>query len=704
MDKQNEKYTKIKKPTPVHSDLFPIPEQSQSNKNVYEGDESIRRRSNMHEVPTKRKHVIGTSALQRKKQADLKERKILADQKIRTNTKAAHPSIKKSVLGGTRPVSNIGRNIRGMEEKAKLIENKLLESEKTLELVKEELLETKENLKISEEKYDRLSEEKITSNNLLESKNNDMASKFEAYKEEKEIYIKTIIRKNLDDLRELESIQKESKKEEKSRINEIVEIHTKKIKEKELLLEESREEISNLLGKIKELERASKEADKRDREFETKISDMGSSEMKKDSNIVLLKMEIESLKNTLKEVTLSEKDKHEIIKNLRVVVEERDNDIFTLEKKLKDGEKLRRKLHNEVLELKGNIRVFCRVRPSLKEKEISTENIILPPVPENTMIDIRIPTDRSDISGLKRDRLHHFEFDRIFPPESTQETVFSEIEQLVQSVLDGYRVCIFAYGQTGSGKTYTMEGPEDVYSSENMHTDLGMIPRAVEQIFATCELLSSRGWNFTINTSFLEIYNETIRDLLSQDREEKKHDIKHSETGTTVTGLSIITVTDPISTLSLLKSSAQKRSFASTLCNERSSRSHTVFILQVIGINEETKERVEGVLNLIDLAGSERLSQSGSTGDRLKETQAINKSLSSLGDVISALYNKDAHIPYRNSKLTYLLSKSLGGNSKTLMFANISPETQDLNETLCSLRFATKVNSCEIGTARKKNS
>jgi kinesin family protein C1 len=317
--------------------------------------------------------------------------------------------------------------------------------------------------------------------------------------------------------------------------------------------------------------------------------------------------------------------------------------------------------------------------------------------PENNK-EIVLSQTQESANGVKSvTKLYPFTFDRVFSCTASQAAVFEEISQLVQSALDGYPVCIFAYGQTGSGKTYTMEGPKDLNES-----NMGMIPRAVHQIFATAEKLKEKGWEYVMEGQFVEIYNETIHDLLGDGETNKKHEIRHQAGNKTIiTDVKTVILDTPDKVTALLKKASQNRAVAATLCNERSSRSHSVFTLRLNGKNNATQETCEGLLNLIDLAGSERLSVSGATGDRLKETQAINKSLSSLGDVIAALANKEAHIPYRNSKLTYLLQNSLGGNSKTLMFVNISPLPESFQETLCSLRFATKVNACHIGTARR---
>ncbi|KAI8813311.1 KIFC1-like kinesin [Cladochytrium replicatum] len=379
--------------------------------------------------------------------------------------------------------------------------------------------------------------------------------------------------------------------------------------------------------------------------------------------------------------------------------------VANLESKVREEETIRRKLHNTIQELKGNIRVFCRVRPLLSaemadnksmEEVISHLNFT---DGEDGSLELTQITENA--SGAKNSKTYPFAFDKVFQPKTLQAEVFEEISQLVQSALDGFNVCIFAYGQTGSGKTYTMEGGEDL----NDPKAVGMIPRAVEQIFEAAEALKAKGWQYTMEAQYLEIYNESIRDLLdNNDNGTKKHEIKHHPTTnrTTVTDSVTVVVSTPKNVRDLLKRASHNRAVAATLCNERSSRSHSVFTLRLCGQNSVTDETCEGLLNLIDLAGSERLSSSGSTGDRLKETQAINKSLSCLGDVISALSNKDSHVPYRNSKLTYLLQNSLGGNCKTLMFVNVSPLPVNFNETLNSLRFATKVNSCQIGTARAK--
>ncbi|KAF5942733.1 hypothetical protein HYC85_020375 [Camellia sinensis] len=311
------------------------------------------------------------------------------------------------------------------------------------------------------------------------------------------------------------------------------------------------------------------------------------------------------------------------------------------EVKIIEGENLRKKLHNTILELKGNIRVFCRVRPLLPDDGVGTEAKVFSYPTSTEALGRGIDLLQNGDSGQK----HSFTFDKVFMPDASQEDVFVEISQLVQSALDGYKVCIFAYGQTGSGKTYTMMGrPGNPFQK-------GLIPRSLEQIFQTRQSLQSQGWKYEMQS-----VNRPCSDVLRTENGVlgKQYAIKHDANGNThVSDLTIVDV-------------RSSREVGKTQMNEHSSRSHFVFTLRISGVNESTEQQVQGVLNLIDLAGSERLSKSGSTGDRLKETQAINKSLSSLSDVIFALAKKEDHVPFRHSKLTYLLQPCLGGELEDL--------------------------------------
>ncbi|ODQ63210.1 kinesin-domain-containing protein [Nadsonia fulvescens var. elongata DSM 6958] len=426
-----------------------------------------------------------------------------------------------------------------------------------------------------------------------------------------------------------------------------------------------------------------------------------------------------ALKNSLTEVSVSSASLESITASLKARIDElqielttKDSDSIQMrnlmvqaqqerdeaKSRLLTEETLRRKLHNQIQDLKGKFRVFCRVRPAHSNaadgEKIEVADIVYPDErADGQEIQIYGPSSESAMGNITT-KVHPFSFDKVFTPRCDNEEVFLEISQLVQSALDGYNVCIFAYGQTGSGKTHTMSSHD------------GMIPRAVEQIFQTCEGLKEKGWKYMLEGQFLEIYNENINDLLGKPNRSEKinHEIRHDvkEQKTVVTDLTTATLDSPEKVIAILRQADNNRSVAATKSNERSSRSHSVFILKIQGKNYLTGEQCNGILNLVDLAGSERLSQSQAIGERLKETQAINKSLSCLGDVIYAMSNsrEGAHIPYRNSKLTYLLQYSLSGNSKTLMFVNVSPLKQHANETINSLRFATKVNNTQITSVR----
>ncbi|KAM0610664.1 hypothetical protein ACHAO3_007288 [Verticillium nonalfalfae] len=362
--------------------------------------------------------------------------------------------------------------------------------------------------------------------------------------------------------------------------------------------------------------------------------------------------------------------------------------------KLIKEETERRILFNKYQELKGNIRVMCRVRPVLGEGEGEGAKITFPDDRTSAEIALQGAEETTAMGRVSR-KTFNFEFDRVFAPAALNQDVFDEISQLVQSALDGYNVCIFCYGQTGSGKTHTM-------SSED-----GMIPRATHMIYDTITKLKAKSWTYTMEGSFIEVYNEELNDLLAPTSREsdgrgRRLEIRHDEARkqTTVAHCKTVALDSADKVEAMLAQAQSNRSVAATKSNERSSRSHSVFILKLVGHNASTGERCEGTLNLVDLAGSERLKQSGAEGERMKETQSINKSLSCLGDVIEALGRGSGHVPYRNSKLTHLLQYSLGGNSKTLMFVMVSPLETHLKETLTSLRFATKVHNTHIGTAK----
>lgn len=372
-----------------------------------------------------------------------------------------------------------------------------------------------------------------------------------------------------------------------------------------------------------------------------------------------------------------------------------------LEDKLKASEISRRKLHNLVQELRGNIRVFARVRPFLPgdgydlSKEMPDSSVLT----RSDMNSLRISTLQKTPSGEEKVENHEFQFDKVFGPSTTQDLLFNEVAEFVQSALDGYHVCLFSYGQTGSGKTHTMNG-----SGEGSMR--GIIPRAMEQVGAYKRELQEKGWTYHMEVSFLEIYNETIRDLLRPaNQPEGKHDIKkdiHGHVSVTELTKMAVDAEDFTQIMSIMEIAAQHRSTSQTLMNDRSSRSHAVFTLHLRAVNAQQGIELNGALNLVDLAGSERVDRSGVSGQDFKETVAINKSLSALADVFSALANKQPHVPFRNSKLTYLLQPALSGDGKTLMIVNLSPTQASFFESLSSLRFANQVSQCELGKPKRR--
>uniref|UniRef100_T1JLH8 Kinesin-like protein n=1 Tax=Strigamia maritima TaxID=126957 RepID=T1JLH8_STRMM len=325
------------------------------------------------------------------------------------------------------------------------------------------------------------------------------------------------------------------------------------------------------------------------------------------------------------------------------------------------------------------VKVIVRCRPlNKREKDMNCKVVVSMDKNDCTIIN---PSDPNAPPKC-------FTFDGVYGLDSTTEQIYNEIAYpLVEGVLEGYNSTVFAYGQTGCGKSFSMQGvvvPP---------TQRGIIPRSFEHIFEAIE--TSDNTKYLVHSSYLEIYNEEIRDLLGADCK-KKLDLKeHSDKGVYIPGLSWHSVHNVKECEDIMMQGWKNRSTGSTLMNADSSRSHSIFTVSVEMMDTHStddKQHIrKGKLNLVDLAGSERQAKTGASGDRLKEATKINLSLSALGNVISALVDgKSTHIPYRDSKLTRLLQDSLGGNTKTLMVACLSPADNNYDETLSTLRYANR--------------
>ncbi|XP_061388916.1 kinesin-like protein Klp68D [Musca vetustissima] len=326
------------------------------------------------------------------------------------------------------------------------------------------------------------------------------------------------------------------------------------------------------------------------------------------------------------------------------------------------------------------VQVVVRCRPMSNKERSEGYDEVISVYPKRGVIEIANQTDS------QKEQRKVFTYDAVYDPGASQTTVYNEVVfPLVSSVLEGYNGCIFAYGQTGTGKTFTMEG---IRGNDEL---VGIIPRSFEQIWL--HINRTENFQFLVDVSYLEIYMEELRDLLKPNS--KNLEVRESSSGVYVPNLHSVTCKSVEDMMNVMKVGNKNRTVGFTNMNEHSSRSHSIFMIKIEMCDIETNTIKVGKLNLIDLAGSERQSKTGASAERLKEASKINLALSSLGNVISALAENSPHVPYRDSKLTRLLQDSLGGNSKTIMIANIGPSAYNYNETLTTLRYASRAKAIQ---------
>ncbi|KAL0222663.1 hypothetical protein P9112_002053 [Eukaryota sp. TZLM1-RC] len=453
--------------------------------------------------------------------------------------------------------------------------------------------------------------------------------------------------------------------------------------------------ISDLQSNVSDLESRLEHANAKISTLEGEVLGLNSSIDSLKQELTCSNDKVSQLENDLQLEQCSSSNKQKALDSLDQELLLAKTKITELEAKLRESDITRKQLHNDIMELKGNIRVFVRVRPLLDNEHNEDEDVFQYPDVDHKCL-LVTGEGRTSVTGERSDRkVHKLDFDRVFSESEGQKEVFDEVSQLVQSALDGFGVVIFAYGQTGSGKTYTMEGTP---------TNPGIIPRSVDLLFDTVYERRNIGFSCSMKLSTIEVYNDSLFDLLCNSSVDGKPlEMKLVDGKMIVSGLSKEEVSSRQQVFDLFAIAQNNRRTAATKCNDRSSRSHLVFCLEIESYDPQSGNKYHGVLNLIDLAGSERIVLSGSIDDpeRRKEAISINKTLHALGNCISAMSKKSGHIPFRDSKLTWLLQQSLGGSSKVLMFANVPCFSGNIGESLNTLRFAKKVNEVNVSSSRQ---
>ena len=388
---------------------------------------------------------------------------------------------------------------------------------------------------------------------------------------------------------------------------------------------------------------------------------------------------------------------------LRAKVRDLEKRAAKAEQDLTRESALRRRLHNQIEDMKGKIRVLCRVRPLSKKESGDDCGVVKDGEGSLTVLPAK--------ENQEKKRFH---FDAVFEgvkEDNSQSKLFEDVRHLITSTVDGYNVCLFAYGQTGSGKTYTMGSDSKIKdaldSSGTIKSEsAGIAPRAAQAIF---DILAERGLDSNVSLQMFEVYCNNLVDLMVPPRKVTPMDqgpslkitlAEHSSTGLVqVDGAKSKRVMSAVDLVNALSDGIQSRTVHATKMNSESSRSHLVMGVTITTTNKRTGASTTGKLTLVDLAGSERVERSGAEGQQLKEAAAINKSLSALGDVINALTSAEGgHVPYRNHPLTMLMSDSVGGSAKTMMLVCSSPAHANVAESVSSFQFATRCKDVVCGS------